>query len=64
MAEGDHTFDVLLKEIRKEMNEVSDIILTSRLDMEEYRRLQGMIEGLARVERMVLDLEEKQHESD
>jgi hypothetical protein len=57
MADGDHTFDVLLKEIRKDMNDIADVILTSPLPVEEYRKLQGTIDGLARAERMVLDFE-------
>lgn len=61
---SDHTFDVILKELRTLMNDTSDVILTSPLPLEEYRKLQGQIEGYAIIERFILDLEKKQIEQD
>ena len=54
----DNIYDAIRKKLREEMNINSDEILTKRLDLDEYRRLQGVIEGLAVAERFVLDLAE------
>ena len=42
------------------MNELADhLAVGSAKDMEEYRKVTGIIEGLAWAEREVIDLEEK-----
>lgn len=57
-------YAVILKWIREEMNTHSDVILTTRLDLDEYRRLQGVIEGLAITERYILDLQKNQEDAE
>ena len=52
------------KKIRIQMNELADhLAMGSAKDMEEYRRVCGTIEGLAWVEREVIDIETKLRES-
>jgi len=55
--------DVLLllkKKIRDQMNELADhLAIGAAKDIEEYRKVCGIIEGLAWTEREVLDLESK-----
>ena len=52
--------DVLRKKIRERMNDIADAIAAgSCKDMEDYRRMCGIIEGLAYVERDILDLREQ-----
>lgn len=52
--------DVLRKKIRERMNDIADAIAGGACkDMEDYRRLCGVIEGLAHVERDILDLKER-----
>ena len=60
----DNIYDAIRKKLREEMNINSDEILTKRLDLDEYRRLQGVIEGLAVAERFVLDLAEASGEDE
>ncbi len=51
---------LLKKKIRTQMNELADhLALGSAKDMEEYRKVCGIIEGLAWTEREVIDLEDK-----
>lgn len=46
--------------IRSQMNEIADAMaLGTCTSMEQYKQMVGMIEGLAWVEREILDLEEK-----
>jgi hypothetical protein len=53
-------FSLLKKKIRTQMNELADhLALGSAKDMEEYRKVCGIIEGLAWTEREVIDLEDK-----
>lgn len=59
----DGIFGLLQKKLREDMNTYSDEVLTNRLPLEEYRRIQGVIEGLARAERHVLDLEIQDREA-
>ena len=48
----------LKKKIREQMNHLADhLALGSAKDMEEYRKITGIIEGLAMSEREILDLE-------
>tara|TARA_R110000787_G_scaffold86929_2_gene185195 strand:- start:363 stop:557 length:195 start_codon:yes stop_codon:yes gene_type:complete len=58
MSEG--ALSVLKKKIRVQMNEIADhISLGSAKDMEDYRKMCGIIEGLAWSEREIIDLESK-----
>ena len=51
---------VLRKKIRDQMNDIADhISLGSAKDIEEYRKMCGIIEGLAWTEREIIDLDEK-----
>lgn len=46
--------------IRSQMNEIADAMaLGTCTSMEQYKQMVGMIEGLAWVEREILDLEER-----
>jgi hypothetical protein len=55
---------LLKKKIRIQMNELADhLAMGSAKDMEEYRKVCGTIEGLAWVEREVIDIETKLRES-
>ena len=49
--------------IRNQMNEIADAMaLGTCTSMEQYKHMVGMIEGLAWVEREILDLEERLRE--
>ena len=51
---------LLKKKIRIQMNELADhLAMGSAKDMEEYRKICGIIEGLAWAEREIIDLDEK-----
>ena len=55
---------LLKKKIRIQMNELADhLAMGSAQNMEEYRKVCGTIEGLAWVEREVIDIETKLRES-
>jgi len=57
---AEQTLEFLQLQIRKYMNEYADNVATgSCQDFAEYKRLCGVIEGLALAEREVLDLKEK-----
>ena len=57
---ADDVLSVLKKKFRNQMNELADhLALGSAQDMEEYRKVCGMIEGLAWAEREVIDMEER-----
>jgi hypothetical protein len=57
---AEHVLDFLKGEIRKFMNDYADNIATgSCQDFAEYKRMCGVIEGLALVEREILDLKDK-----
>ena len=48
------------KKIRNQMNDLADhLAVGSAKDIEEYRKITGIIEGLAWTEREVIDLEDK-----
>ena len=55
--------DVLLllkRKIRVQMNDIADhLALGSAQDMEEYRKMCGIIEGLAWAEREIIDIEDR-----
>ena len=57
---SDDVLSLLKRKIRNHMNEIGDhLALGSASSMEEYRKMCGMIEGLAWTEREILDMEEK-----
>ena len=57
---SEDVFSVLKKKIRTQMNDLADhLAVGSAKDMEEYRKVTGIIEGLAWAEREVIDLEDK-----
>ena len=58
MAE-EHLFEAYQKKIRDRMNEMADVVATgSAQSFDEYRKMCGIIEGLALAERELLDLVE------
>ena len=51
---------LLRKKIRDQMNDLADhLAVGSAKDIEEYRKVCGIIEGLAWAEREVIDIEDK-----
>ena len=57
---SDDPLSLLRKKLRKQMNEIADLLsIGSAKNMEEYRKMCGIIEGLAWAEREVIDLEDK-----
>ena len=57
---SDDAFSLLRKKLRKQMNEIADHLARgSAKDMEEYRKMCGIIEGLAWAEREVIDIEDR-----
>jgi len=60
---SDDPLSLLRKKLRKQMNEIADLLsLGSAKNMEEYRKMCGIIEGLAWAEREVIDLEDRLRE--
>jgi len=58
-------FSVLRKQIRERMNDVADAVATGQCQtFEDYKRMCGVIEGLAFAERDLIDLESKQEQED
>ena len=56
MAE-EYLFEVYQQKIRERMNELADAVATgSARTYDEYRKMGGVIEGLALAERELLDL--------
>ena len=57
---ADDVLSVLKKKFRNQMNELADrLALGSAQNIEEYRKVCGMIEGLAWAEREVIDIEDR-----
>ena len=57
MAKEEHLFEVYQKKLRERMNEMADTVATgSAQNFDEYRKMCGIIEGLALAERELLDL--------
>ena len=57
---SDNVLLLLKQKLRVQMNELADhLALGSAKDMEEYRKICGIIEGLAWAEREVIDIEDK-----
>jgi hypothetical protein len=60
MVSDENALEYLRKKIRAIMNEHADFIATGAAsDWAEYRQHVGVIEGLAKAERELLDLEER-----
>lgn len=60
---SDDPLSLLRKKLRQQMNEIADLLsLGSAKNMEEYRKMCGIIEGLAWAEREVIDLEDRLRE--
>ncbi len=57
---NEDVLSLLKKKIRDHMNELADhLAVGSAQDIEEYRKVCGTIEGLAWVEREVIDIEDR-----
>ena len=60
---NDDVLSLLKKKLRGQMNEIADSVsLGSAKNMEDYRKMCGIIEGLAWAEREIIDIEEKLRE--
>tara|TARA_R100001224_G_scaffold100451_1_gene71630 strand:- start:2995 stop:3189 length:195 start_codon:yes stop_codon:yes gene_type:complete len=60
MTVSDSVLSLLKKKLRTQMNELADhLAVGSAKDMEEYRKVTGIIEGLAWAEREVIDIEDR-----
>ena len=60
MQMSDNALLLLQKKIRGQMNELADhLAVGSAKDMEEYRKVCGIIEGLAWAEREIIDLDDR-----
>mgnify|MGYP003147036453 FL=1 len=60
---SDDALSLLRKKLRQQMNEIADLLsIGSAKNMEEYRKMCGIIEGLAWAEREVIDLEDRLRE--
>ena len=60
---SDSVLSLLKKKLRTQMNELADhLAVGSAKDMEEYRKVTGIIEGLAWAEREVIDIEDRREE--
>ena len=60
MQMSDDILSLLKKKLRGQMNELADhLAVGSAKDMEEYRKVCGIIEGLAWAEREIIDIEDK-----
>lgn len=61
----DAWLELLKKQIRKELNQYADDISMGQCNsFDEYKRLCGVIQGLALAERILLDLAEKKEKAD
>ena len=60
---SDDALSLLKKKLRDQMNEIADLVsLGSAKNMEDYRKMCGIIEGLAWAEREILDIEDRLRE--
>lgn len=61
----DDWMELLQKQIRKQMNEYADDVATGQCaTLDEYKKLCGVIQGLALAERYLLDLAERKEKHD
>ena len=57
---SEDVLSLLKKKIREQMNEVADHLAVGYAkDFEEYRKMCGIIEGLAWAEREIIDIEDR-----
>ena len=57
---SDDVLSLLKKQLRDQMNELADLVsLGSAKNMEDYRKMCGIIEGLAWAEREIIDIEDR-----
>ena len=57
---ADSVLRLLKKAIREQMNELADYLAVGNAkDMEDYRKITGMIEGLECTEREIIDMEDR-----
>ena len=57
---SDDVLSLLRKKLRGQMNDIADLLsIGSAKNMEEYRKMCGIIEGLAWAEREVIDMEDR-----
>ena len=57
---NDDVLSLLKKKLRGQMNEIADSVsLGSAKNMEDYRKMCGIIEGLVWAEREVIDIEDR-----
>ena len=57
---SDDVLSLLKRKLRDQMNELADhLAVGSAKDMEEYRKITGIIEGLAWAEREIIDIEDR-----
>ena len=60
---SDDVLSLLRKKLRDQMNEIADLVsLGSAKNMEDYRKMCGIIEGLAWAEREIVDIEDRLRE--
>ena len=60
---SDDALSLVKKKLREQMNEIADSVsLGSAKNMEDYRKMCGIIEGLAWAEREILDIEDRLRE--
>ena len=60
---SDDALSLLKKKLRDQMNEIADLVsLGSAKNMEDYRKMCGIIEGLAWAEREVIEIEDRLRE--
>ena len=60
MNDGDDVLLLLKKKLRDQMNEIADLVaLGSAKNIEDYRKMCGIIEGLAWAEREIIDIEDR-----
>jgi hypothetical protein len=63
MSDSNDALSLLKKKLRDQMNEIADSVsLGSAKNMEDYRKMCGIIEGLAWAEREILDIEDRLRE--
>ena len=63
MSDDGDVLSLLKKKFRVQMNEIADSVsLGSAKNMEDYRKMCGIIEGLAWAEREVIEIEDRLRE--
>ena len=63
MSDSDDVLSLLKKKLRDQINEIADSVsIGSAQNIEEYRKMCGIIEGLAWAEREILDIEDRLRE--